>query len=177
MNGKSMTWYNCKICKKYQSRNNKLPSASKVESEVFALVNTELDLRDDEWVTDAKPLQDGSNVGSADIFIPSRKCIIAVDGSSHFVHKYKVSESKQRRIDDKFNAQALRKFHVIRLHEDDVGSLAECWQAVLDRLEDVIEVTGNTEHHVLHYSDSFYSEDLMSENERDMLENCQYDCK
>lgn len=133
LNADTMSWYNCKICKHYQCRKRRKPSATKIETAVFKLVNQELGLQDDEWVTDSKPVCDGSRIGSADIYIPCRECVIQIDGSSHFVHKYDIRRSEQRRIDDRFNVAALKKFHVIRLHEDDISTLGQCWNDVVAR--------------------------------------------
>lgn len=175
LNGRGTTWYNCKICKRYQSNKNRLPKATEVETAVFKRVNADLNLNDGDWITDSRPLCDGSGVGSADIFIPSRNCIVQIDGSSHFVHKYDILECEQRKIDDRFNIQAIKQFHVIRLHEDDIHTLSTCWEAVLDRQKEMIELKNNEDHHVLHYSDSYYSEKLVDEGDRDDIEDRQYD--
>ena len=138
------------------------------------MVNQDLDLKDDEWVTDSKPVNDGSRVGAADIFIPSRACVIQIDGSSHFVHKYKVDKCKQRLIDDRFNIAALKKFHVIRLHENDVHTLRDCLSSLMSRQVEMSEMHENIDHHVLHYSETYYNDGLVDEYERDELECSQY---
>ena len=175
LNTSSMAWYNCKICKHYQCRNKRTPPASKIETAVFRLINQELGLQDEEWITDSKPVCDGSNVGSADIYIPSRKCVIQIDGSSHFVRKYDISQCKQRQIDERFNVAALRKFHVIRLHENDISTLGQCWTDVLVRQPEMALMHENEDHHVLIYSRSYYKLRLVDDDLREDLECKQYD--
>lgn len=175
MNTESTSWYNCKICCKYQDKRNLIPKSSKVEKKVFKIVNSELDLQDDEWVTDAKPLYDGSSTGSVDIYVPKLKLVVLIDGDSHFRNKYNIDKCKQRQIDERFNMAAIKQFHVIRLHHEDYATLGACWKFVCARRKEFNEIMGKNEHKVLHYSVSYYALNLVDESVRDELEDSQYD--
>lgn len=81
----------------------------------------------------------GGNFSSVDIYLPSYKLCIMVDGEHHFkrqrkdASKFILASRKQQETDIKFNHHALSKgFSVLRLHYLDSGIFQEIiFQVVL----------------------------------------------
>lgn len=92
-----------------------------------------------------------------------------VDGSSHFVLKYKTTVSTQRTVDDRFCVNAIKDFHVLRLHHLDIPLLEQCIVDVMIMAEDIAMQAQSTKSiksvHALHYSPTYFSEGWITDGQ------------
>lgn len=150
VNNKS--WFNCKICSKWYSK-RQVPKASKTERIALNILDDRF--APDQYFLDCRIVLEGTKVGSVDVWMPQHNLAIMLDGASHFVHKYNVSKSAQRRIDDRFCVCALKQVSVLRVHYQDVGQIVHhIWHAVSKQ---------TTPQHVLCYSPTFFRLKLIDE--------------
>lgn len=145
------SWFNCKICAKWYNRSSdkKIPQASKTERIALNIVNDRY--APDQYFLDCRIVLDGTKVGSIDVWMPQHNLAIMLDGASHFVHKYNVTKSTQRKIDDRFCVCALKQVNVLRVHYHDVGQIAAHIRNALLK-----QTTSATSAHVLSYSPTFF---------------------
>ena len=147
---KKKSWLNCKICSRWYNRKHE-PKATQAEHDAYAVLTRMSSLSAEEWFVDCRIILDKIKVGSIDVWIPKHNLAIMIDGTSHFVHKYDMTKSEQRRIDDRFCVCAVKKVHVLRVHFKDVFNLASDIATVLERAR--VKASQN----VLYYTKSFYN--------------------
>lgn len=163
---KSQSWYNCKACEKYHTK-KELPKASKYESRVFRALTkhrAKIQLEDDAWVIDSRPLNDASGVGSADIYFHKHGLLLMIDGPSHFVKTHDTEKFEQAETDIKFVRQALKQFHVFRLHYSDAAK-------VIEYLTDIFsQIAKSRNRNLLFFSESFFLNNVLTQDEVEGLE-------
>lgn len=147
------SWVNCKICAKWYSRRHQ-PIASKTEHRVFRILQTRF--APDESFLDCRIICESTKVGSVDVWIPKHNLALTIDGSSHFVHKYNISKSAQRRIDDRFCVCALKHVNVLKVHYWDTSLVASL-------ISDVVYRASHQSTHVLCYSPTFFNKKFVDD--------------
>ena len=141
----SRPWFNCKICSRWYDR-TKVPKATKTERIVLTIINDRY--APDQYFLDCRIVLDGTRVGSIDVWMPHHNLAVMIDGASHFVNKYNVTKSKQRKIDDRFCVCALKQVNVLRVHYQDAGQIAR-------HISDAVSKQ-TPSRHVLCYTPTFF---------------------
>ena len=76
---------------------------------------------------------------------------------------YKTTVSTQRATDDRFCINAIREFHVLRLHHLDIPLLEQCIVDVMIMAEDIAMHAQSI--HALHYSPTYFSEGWITDGQ------------
>lgn len=159
---KNKSWLNCKICSRWYNRKH-VPKATQPEHDAYVVLAGMSSLSAEEWFVDCRIILDKTKVGSIDVWIPKHELAIMIDGSSHFAHKYDMTKSQQRRIDDRFCVCAVKKVNVLRVHFNDVFNLANDIATVIERAR----VTAPQK--VLYYTKSYYTRKYINQTHIDSI--------